>query len=215
MRETVEALTRNPMQVVWRYVFALLGGFLAMGLHVFLSFRGVSWFAPQRWSNMLGAGLLFGHAFAFLVILGNEYPRRLRGVWSFWLIFVVSLIANLLFGVIVWMIHHLFFLLIVPPDWSILLVGAVAISLGLLISALVNIPVWGAMAIMFVATCASIIITFQRFSMSNAVSNPPIALLYFAPNRPDLMWIIAVLFSALLTLGAFLPLLWRGRNNAT
>lgn len=135
MRETIQALTRNPMQVFWRYLFALLGGSLAMGLHVFLSFRGVSWFDLQRWDHALSVGLLFGHAFAFLVILGNEYPRRLWGIWSFWLIVVGSLIVNLLVGVIVWMTYHLLFLLNTSPDWNVLLVGAAAISFGLLLSA--------------------------------------------------------------------------------
>ncbi len=32
------ALTRNPMQIVWRYIFALLGGGIGFGLYTFLSF---------------------------------------------------------------------------------------------------------------------------------------------------------------------------------
>lgn len=209
MHKTMQALTSQPMRTVWQYVFALLGGSLAMGLHVYLSFRGVGWLAPQRIWDALGAGLMFGHAFAFMVIFSSDTPRRLRGIWSKWLLMPSSLLLSLAFGASAWLSHTVLLLLNTSPDWGIILIGAAGLSLGLLLNTWFDLSPWLAMPLMIAAVIASIMLPYQRFLATINTAEPTMALLYFASNRPWIPWSISGVFAVLLALGAFLPLMWQ------
>jgi len=201
------------MQTVRRYVFALLGGSLAMGLHVYLSFREVGWLSPQRIGNALSAGLLFGHAFAFLVIFSSDVPRRLSGIWQKWLLISSSLLLGLIFGALAWLSHTVLLLLNTSPDWDIILIGAAGLSLGLLLNAWFDLSPWLAMPLMIAAVIASIMLPYGRFQATFNTAEPAMALLYFASNRPWVPWITSGVFAVLLALGAFLPLMWQRQTD--
>src|SRR5690242_4013923 len=99
---SIQPLTDNPMGVVWRYLLAFLGGFLAMGGHFYLTSRSEALFSPGRLSTSLAAGLFFGILTGVMVILASEYPQRLKNVWSFQARAALAITGGIVFGTLAW-----------------------------------------------------------------------------------------------------------------
>jgi hypothetical protein len=213
-----EVVTRNPMQVVRRYVFALLGGFLAMGAHMYLSFRSDGLFVPGRISTTVAAGLFFGGVVGFMVLVASEYPQRLKSVWSLPARLALALGGGTLLGTLVWFAHHYLILLIPEPDWGVFLFGGLGLSVGFALHG-----IWGHLLVtplqrlgwlLVTAVCiyAPVYITYQNFL--GAVNSPDVvsSLIYYSPDRDWMLFGIGVPFALVIAIGGYLPLLWR-RNE--
>lgn len=129
LANTALRLTDKPLAIVWRYLFAMFGGWLALGLHIFTTFRGQVIFEQQRWANAIAMGLVFGVIVGFVAIAGDELPARLRKFWPVWGRTIMSLVFGTFFGAVAWWSWGWLFLGVEPYAGT-LLFGGLGVALG-------------------------------------------------------------------------------------
>ena len=84
LANTWRRATDDPIQIVRRFLWALLGAFLAIGLNTYATFRSEDIFAPARWKVTISVGLVTAILIAFVALLADELSCRLRGFWPTW-----------------------------------------------------------------------------------------------------------------------------------
>lgn len=134
LSQTRNALTQQPMQVVWRYVWALVGGMVAMGGYIWLTSPVVGAFAPHRVGPALTMGLLFGHGVGFVVIGACDYMQRLRGVWAWWARLMFGVVAGNGLAALVWYGYFYVYLANPAPPLQLIVTGAVGLSSGFIVA---------------------------------------------------------------------------------
>lgn len=201
---THQALTQQPMQIVRRYLYAFLGGFVAMAGYVFMTFRMESLFHPARIGNAISAGLLFGILMGVLVLIAAEYPDRLRGLWQGWARWLLALGGGTLTGLVAWWAYTTFFLLNTSPDWLVLLAGAAGLSAGFAVSSMFRLPGLFALAVTTMAVFLPVYITGRWNMLTINTEQPFAALLYFDPSHPDLPLVLGMPFAMSIAIGGHL-----------
>jgi hypothetical protein len=137
INNTVRRLFSDPLQLVLRFTFAMIGAGLAMGVHIWGTFGlGFDIFEPQRWINALSVGLLFGFAVAILVIVAGEFSARLRGFWPWWVRLIVSGVFGFAWASLIWYQFSWGFLNANPIGWNVINWGAFGLASGVVITAL-------------------------------------------------------------------------------
>jgi hypothetical protein len=144
---TWRRLSDQPMSIVWRFVFALLGSWLAIGTSVYLTYNNSAILYPLKMGSSLGFGLIFGLITALLVVSAVEIPSRLSGFWTWWTRLLVSVIFGFLFGTLAWSAYSYLFLY-AEPDWDLMIFGGLAFTFGLTVSAQFNIRGWAAVGLL-------------------------------------------------------------------
>ncbi|NDJ63019.1 MAG: hypothetical protein GYB67_18005 [Chloroflexi bacterium] len=152
LANTIRRLTDDPLEGVWRYAAALLGGFIAMGMYVWVNLPSQAIFEPDRWGRTISIGLTFGVLTAVIVVAADELPQRLRGFWPFWGRLVVAGVAGALLGMLSWGAFTWFFLNF-EPDWGATLVyGGLGWAAAFMIANLFKLPGW----LMTITTAAAL-----------------------------------------------------------
>lgn len=152
--------TEQPMQLVWRFVLGLLGGWVAMGAHVYITFRSNAIFTPQRWGNTIAVGLVFGVFTGFLVLFGDAFSRRLRGFWPARVRLVASLTISVLWAALAWAGFTWFFLGD-APQWNLMKFAGFGLALGFVLTSLFNLPGWLAFIVTTISTYVPIFISYR------------------------------------------------------
>jgi len=202
---TIRRITDEPMQLVMRFLFALLGGAIGFGQHVYISYRSQALFAPQRWGNTLAVGLLMGLFVAILVMLTDALVSRLRGFWPNWLRLVASVIFGALLGTLTWT-GFTWLYLNQPPAWDLMRMSGLGLAFGLIVSTVFNLKSWQSVIVSTVVIflpifaayynqCTQIFICFAdaNFNLVEGVTNFSISPVAF----------VGALFGILL--GLFIP----------
>lgn len=153
-------MTEQPMNLVWRFVLGLLGGWVAMGAHVYITFRSNAIFTPQRWGNTIAVGLVFGVFIGFLVLFGDAFSRRLRGFWPARVRLVASLTISVLWAALAWSGFTWFFLGDAPM-WNLMKFGGFGLALGFVVTALFNLPGWLAFIVTAISTYLPLLISYR------------------------------------------------------
>lgn len=200
---TYRRLTDDPMRVVWRFVWAMLGGWLAMGMFVYSVWQGEP--SVQSVGNALMLGQFFGTMTGILALLAGEYPSRLRGLLPGWLNVLVWGILGLLWGVLTWGAYRLFFLNAVTPVWGTFVLGGIGLALGFLLTALLDLPGW--LAVLLTAAAIFGAIYLSQDILLTAVGEP---LLYF--GRPEQLFTLGIPFALLIAVGGHARRLFKGRS---
>lgn len=138
---TVRRMTDHPMQLVLRFLFALLGGAIGFGLQVYITYRSQALFTGQRWGNTLAVGLLMGLFIAFVVMFSNALILRLKGFWPNWLRLVVSIVFGIGLSMLTWTGSQWLYLN-QPPAWSLMRIGGIGLAFGLILSSVVQLKSW-------------------------------------------------------------------------
>ncbi|MFN8372978.1 MAG: protein kinase [Anaerolineae bacterium] len=154
--------SEQSMSVVWRFVFAFIGSWLAIGTSVYLTYRNPAILHPMRMGSALGFGLIYGLISALLVILAGEVPLRLRGFWTWWTRLLVSVGFGFLLGTLAWSAYSYLFLYAVP-DWDLMFFGGVAVAFGVIVSSQFNIRGWSALGLMALVFFLSIYYPYYNF----------------------------------------------------
>jgi hypothetical protein len=213
---SLEAVTNHPMGVVRRYVFALLGGFLAMGAHIYISHRAVDWFSPSRIGSAIASGLIFGVMIGLVVLIASEYPQRLKSVWSLPARVALALGGGTLVAALAWFAFHYLILFIAEPDWSILLLGGLGLAAGFALHG-----IWGHIfstplqPIGWVVGSALLIFIPIYIGYQNYQANSGMALLYYSPNQDWLLLAVGLPFALVIAISGYLPLLWQMNARKT
>jgi len=184
---TIRRITDESMQLVLRFIFALLGGAIGFGQHVYITYRSQALFVPQRWGNTLAVGLLMGLFIAILVMFTDALISRLRGFWPNWLRLVSSIGFGLLLGTLTWT-GFTWLYLNQPPVWDLMRMGGLGLAFGLIASTVFNLKSWKAMILSSVViflsifaayynNCTQLFICFadNNFNMVEGVSSFSIA----------------------------------------
>lgn len=162
MTNSLRRLSDKPLNVVWRYLWALFGGWAAMWLHVWVTFRSQAIFTPQRWGNSIAIGLIFGIFAAALVVLAGEFSSRLRGFWPDWVRLLASSIIGFLVGTFAWGQFTWFFLQ-QPPEWEMMQFGGVGLAFGVVVSAFFGLRSWLAIPLTAFTSYMPILIAWRYF----------------------------------------------------
>jgi hypothetical protein len=209
LANTWRRLTDDPLQNVWRFVFALIGSTAAMAVYVWILFRTEAIFNPERWGKTISIGLTFGMLMAILVMIAGEVPLRLRRFWPWWGRLALSGIAGFLWGGLVWGAFTWFFLNY-PPDWDVMAFAGLGTALGFVLTAMFNLRGWVAFLLTAVATYIPVFVMYQYGSglwASLPVELTQVPLLYF--NTPDQLFTLAIPVVVLIALGGHAQIVWR------
>lgn len=207
---TRRRLSNNPMQIVWRYVFAMLGGSLALGVHVFTIFRTQAIFTQQRWANAIAMGLTFGFIIGFFVLLASEFPERLRGFWPWWARLIASLVLGTLSAAVAWFAWGWLFLNLVPSQ-AIVLFAGLGTTLGFTLGVVFKLRGWQSFLLTVLFTYIPIFITFNGYQTgTNILGLPAEAVLYYDYfTFPDQIFTVGIIVAILIALGGHARALWQ------
>lgn len=179
------------MRFVLRYIFAFVGGFLAMSAHIYLYFGAGDWLSPQRLSITIGNALIFAHLIALTPIIARDiFPdkRFLR--------IVIGLIGGTLLGAIAWYAHLFLYLYQKTPDLLTLVSGGFGLSIGFVIAGQLNFQnrwLKTLLAIIITAIAIYIPIYLAHRVYANDISAQ--ALLYFRADSPGDVFLIGLPFA--------------------
>ncbi|MCB9453342.1 MAG: protein kinase [Anaerolineaceae bacterium] len=215
LTNTWRRISDDPLHNVWRYVLALIGGAVAMGAQVFITYRSEAIFNADRWGDTISIGLTFGFFMGFMALLVGEIPARLRGFWPSWARLAATSIIGFLWGTLTWAAFTWFFLNYVP-DWGVMVFAGVGTAVGFALTAILNLPGWLAFLVTGVATYLPIYTMFNAFWNGELASfiqsifiitpgNAP-ALLYY--DYPEQIFSVAIPVVILIALGAHAQALW-------
>ncbi|HEX2623204.1 MAG TPA: serine/threonine-protein kinase, partial [Phototrophicaceae bacterium] len=183
LHNTWRRLTDEPLKLTWRFLFAVMGGWLGMGWQVYTTFRSEAVLAPDRIANTISFGLAFGFFSGIMVLLADEFPARLRGFWLRWQRLLISLIlgigaATLTWGAATWMYLRN------TPNWDLMLFGGFGLAIGFILNSILNLRGWLAALITMTAIFISIYAPFNNWciysfvcTQSPAFSVAPFALI--------------------------------------
>jgi hypothetical protein len=205
LANTWRRLTDRPMQIVLRYVFALIGGWIAMGYHVFSVFRAQAIFSQVRIANTIAMGLTFGVLTGFLVLLAGEFSSRLRGFWPWWARLILSLVLGSLWGMITWGSYSWLFLGLPDPAWDIMFVGGLGTALGFVATAMLNLRGWQAFLVTVVTTFTPLFLSHQNYMSGESLD----AILPYDFAAPEMIFTVGLLVAIFIALGGHALALWQ------
>jgi serine/threonine protein kinase len=143
-------LTDEPMQIVWRFTFALIGGALGLSFHIYsLLGRWTGVIEAQVWNTTVTGGLTFGVLYGVLVILTAELPGRLQRFWSPWSRLLVSIVLGVLWGLFMW--GNMAWLFLEISVWDVAVYYGIGTALGFILASALNLRGW--VAFLLTATC--------------------------------------------------------------
>lgn len=219
LANTWRRMTDNPLHNVWRFVFALLGGALAMGAHVFITFRSEAIFNADRWGKTISIGLTFGMFVATLVFVAGEFSSRVRGFWPWWARVALSSVVGLVWGTLSWGAFTWFFFNYIP-DWGVMAFAGLGLALGFVLAAALNLRSWAAVVVTTIAIYIPIYVMFQYYwtgellmpvPLSQDVLLNPVAVLYY--DYPEQIYTVALPVALLIAIGGHAQSLWQdGRD---
>jgi len=144
---TWRRLTDNALALTWRFIFALIGGTIGMGIQVYVTYRSQAVFDPDRLVNTYGFGLAFGVMVGLLALFADEVPARLRGFWRWWTRLLFSALAGVTIGTLAWGVVSYMYLRQTYINWELMLFGGVGLALGFVLASLLNLRGWVAVLI--------------------------------------------------------------------
>ena len=201
----------------WRYQLALVGGFLAMSAHVFLTGSRGMWFTLPHIGNAISAGLMFGHVVALMVVIARDLPLLLRDRWSGCLIRLLSIVGGVGFGTLAWWVYLTFSLYQARVDWITVLSGGFGLSFGFVFAPFITLnnrylKTGLLIVITTAATFLPIPFSYQNYLATYNTPSPAQALLYFQVDNPDYVWLIGIPFALAVAFFGQLPLLFEANS---
>lgn len=157
---TLLRMIDQPLYLISRFFTALIGGWLAMGMTIWITYRSEAIFTPQRWGNTLAVGLMFGVFIALLVVVADEFSARLRGFWPWWVRLLVSAglgfwIASLTWAQYTWLYMQLDIM------WNVMRFGGFGLMLGFVLTALFHLRSYIAIPLTAFFAYIPIYVTFE------------------------------------------------------
>lgn len=180
---TVRRLTENPIQLILRFALVFMGGWIAMGDHVWSFFRVlVGSLRNQRLANTLGLGISFALLIGITYVVTVEVSRRLEGFWAWWMRLLVTGVLGFVMATI--SIASFRFLFMQEPANSILwdemrFVGA-GLAFALVVMPLLRLNGWQGVLLTIVAVFSPIYAIYAAYNFpqeSTIVASSLISLL--------------------------------------
>ncbi len=211
LANTWRRLSDAPMQVVWRYIWAAVGGFLALGGYAWVNLPTQAIFQASSSGIAVSTGLTFAFFTGFLAVVAGEFPSRLRGFWFWGSRLTAGLLLGTLWGTATWAAFTWFFLNY-PPDYNVMAFGGAGLALGFILSSVLRLPGWLAVIITTAAAYAPIYVAFVNYL-------PPI--LYFRSSDltmleaiPSTLYTQGLWVALMIALGGHAQALWADIRKA-
>lgn len=166
---TLRRMIDKPLSLIFRYFMAAIGGWLAMGLTIWITYRGEIIFTPQRWSNSLAVGLIFGLFIGFLVILTDEFISRLRGFWRWWVRLLVSFGVGWVLGTLVWTQYTWLFLQQPEISTTVMRFGGFGLMFGLFLTTMLKLRSFLSIPLTALFAYIPIYVTYQIYFLFEEV----------------------------------------------
>jgi len=160
LANTLRRLSSQPMQIVWRFVWAFIGAALGIGQYVWFTFQQQPLFDPERWRFTVSLALFMGVFMGVLVVLAGELPSRLRGFWPWWARLLLSAVIGIPLGLFIWGLYTYMFLGF-APEWQPLIPAGIGLALALILSSVYRIPGWLLALIMALSTFIPLYTAYQ------------------------------------------------------
>lgn len=187
------------IQILLRFGWGFIGGFLGIGFYAFSAFRSNSLITPSRLLYTLALGQVFGLFIGLMsTMVGDMWlltERRLSKPVRL----VARLVILLVLGVLAWTTFQWFleFLSFTPVDVNTLALGGVGLAAGFMLRLLFQLPGWAGVLLTALTTWLPIWFTFQQ-SMAGSMDWLPI--IYF--DDPNQVFTIGIPMALLIALGA-------------
>ena len=196
LTNTWRRLTDNPIQAVWRYLFAAVFAAVAVGWYTYSEISSAAIFFAERWGKSITTGITFGVVFGLVVLLAAEMPERLRGFWPWWARLILNLVLGILTGALVWIVFAWFFLYYqpAPEDFKAILLGGLGAALAFSLGVVFRIPGWLGVLWAALMIFIPLYLTWRDFM-------PP--LIYVRADETIEQYAIPI--SLLIGIGAYLP----------
>ena len=203
---TWRRLTLNPIQSVWRVIFATIGGILAFGGFAYSQLPTQAIFGQERIGITASTGITVGVGIGLLALLAGDLPERLRGFWPWWARLLFNLIGGIIGGGFAWAAFNWFILFLSPAEgMTSLLIGGIGSALMFTTLVLVRVRGWIAASIAAVALFLTIVIPWYQY---NVVGNGNILpLIWTRPGQNIETY--ALPMAIVIAIGSFAPFLWR------
>lgn len=191
------------MGIVWRFIWAFLGGAAGMAYYVWSVYSQQTLFDPSRWKDTVSVGLFFGLLVAITVVLGGELPARLRGFWPWWARLLLSMVVAIPLGMAVWALYAYMFLNY-PPEWGPLIPTGIGMAFGLILASLYRLPGW----LLGLVTAIGTFVPLYLAHRGNVESGSA-AVLYARPDSPEQIFTLGIPVAILVAIGMFAQPLYR------
>ncbi len=211
---TWRRISQDPIQAVWRFVFAAIAGALAFGGYAYAQLSPLSIFFAERIGKTISTGATVGILVGLVVLLASDIPERLRGFWPWWGRLVLGLVAGFLSGILLWMAFTWFFLYFEPDNWQSLVIGGLGTALAFGAVSFFKLRGLVAAALAAVFLWASIYIPWwDQYVNESNLSISPLIYTRFADTRTGApaqhINQFAIPMVIVIVLGAFAPMIWR------
>jgi hypothetical protein len=159
-REFIDAslVQAEVQQRVWRFICGFLGGLLGMGFYTIASYRGN--IAPQNVLLAIAVGEVFGVFTGIIAVFANDVPVTFQRFIPPSFRLPVQILVCLLAGMLTWICYKWFFLNYLLIFHPVTIIGAIGLSLGFIIHALLKPHV----IITFAVTALSIFLPILLFN---------------------------------------------------
>jgi hypothetical protein len=188
----------RQIQMLVRFVFGFIGGFLGIGFWAFSAFRSDILITPLRLIYTLALGQVFGLFVGLQSVLAGEMWLSTERRLSVPVRLFLRLAGCFLLGVAAWASYIWFLesLDMSSPGINALLFGGLGLAAGFIIRVLFDVPGWLAALLTALLTWLPIYITFQDAS-SGGTTFFPLIFFYDDPNQAFSVAIPMVIFIAL------------------
>ena len=156
---TTRRLTEKPLELIANIIMVFIMGWLAMGSHVWGSWIiSVGSVSPQRWTNTIGLGMIFGLMMAITYVLSVALSERLRGFWVWWMRLLLASFAGYTMGVLSFASYRFFFLQenIHVILWDQMRFAGSALAFGIVATTMLRLKAWQGTVLTTITTFTSI-----------------------------------------------------------
>ncbi len=196
-----KSIQRNRrVQMLLRFGYGFLGGFLGIGFWAFSAFRSDILITPLRLIYTMALGQVFGLFTGIQAVLIENLPLWMERRFTRQVQVVLRIVACLLLGILAWSSYHWFLesFNLTPQDINALLFGGVGLALGFIIRILFpHLPAWISTIFMAVLTWTPIYVTFTGYRASANIFLP---IIYF--DDPNQVFTVAIPIVLLIAIGA-------------
>ncbi|MFQ3567459.1 MAG: serine/threonine-protein kinase [Aggregatilineales bacterium] len=192
LANTWRRLSDRPLAAVWRFLLAIAGSALAIGVYVWTalaSSAGAALVIPEVWGRAVSIGLTFGVFMGFVVLLGDEVPQRLRHFWPWWARILLAGFFGFALGTFTWGAYN--YLVLNDPniEWWVMAYGGAGIAAAFVILNLLRLPGWLATIITVVAFYLPLYWVWDGFWNAGRF---PVSIIYFFEYEQVFTWLIPV-----------------------
>lgn len=193
LANTLRRVADNPLKTMWRFLLAVAGSSLAIGVYVWVAVAnsmGASLNVPAVWGQAVSYGITVGAFMGFVVLFGDEVWQRLRGFWSGWARVLASAVLGFLLGTLTWGAFNYLILNDPNVEWGVMAYAGVGVAAAFAIMNLFRLPGWASFLVTLVGFYLPIY--YVNHLYWNNPGALPVSIIYVYEFEQVFTWLIPV-----------------------